>query len=528
MKITHRIPFAVLASGVLMLLAALGGLWSMWQVQHRYANEVMAEARQAAELQSALADFKTQVQEWKNVLLRGADAKALDKHWAGFEAEEAKVQETTRSLLAATTEPAQKQALEAFLAAHATAGAGYRKGLEAFKSSGFDAKAGDAAVKGVDREPATLLDKLTQEKLQDSRASSAAAEAAGQRAAAWMLAALAVGLGVGAGLAFWAARSLKDTLGAEPETLLQAAREMALGNLHRAIDVTGSASNSVAASLQAMRSTLAAAMGEIRRASDSVATAATQIAQGNADLSGRTEQQASALQETAASMEELGSTVRQNADNARQANQLAMSASQVAVQGGDVVGRVVDTMKGINDSSRQIADIISVIDGIAFQTNILALNAAVEAARAGEQGRGFAVVAGEVRSLAQRSAEAAREIKGLITASVDRVVQGSELVERAGQTMEEVVASIRRVTDIMGEISAASAQQSAGVAQVGQAVTQMDQATQQNAALVEQSAAAAASLKTQAQSLQSAVLAFRLSDADARQQRPSGEMALFT
>jgi methyl-accepting chemotaxis protein len=244
-----------------------------------------------------------------------------------------------------------------------------------------------------------------------------------------------------------------------------------------------------------------------------VATASAQIASGNSDLSGRTEEQASALEQTAASMEQLGSTVRQNADNARQANQLALNASTVAVQGGDVVAQVVGTMKGINDSSRKIADIIGVIDGIAFQTNILALNAAVEAARAGEQGRGFAVVASEVRSLAQRSAEAAKEIKGLITASVERVAQGTQQADLAGETMTEVVGAIRRVTDIMGEISAASSEQSTGVAQVGEAITQMDQATQQNAALVEESAAAADSLQRQAQELVQAVAVFRLDDA---------------
>jgi methyl-accepting chemotaxis protein len=210
-------------------------------------------------------------------------------------------------------------------------------------------------------------------------------------------------------------------------------------------------------------------------------------------------------------MEELGSTVKQNADNARQANQLAQSASTVAVKGGEVVAQVVDTMKGINDASRKIADIISVIDGIAFQTNILALNAAVEAARAGEQGRGFAVVAGEVRNLAGRSADAAKEIKQLINNSVERVTQGTSLVDQAGATMGEVVASIKRVTDIMGEISAASAEQSAGVAQVGEAVTNMDQATQQNAALVEEMAAAASSLRSQAQELVQTVAVFKLS-----------------
>ena len=267
--------------------------------------------------------------------------------------------------------------------------------------------------------------------------------------------------------------------------------------------------------LREMQGALAAIVSSVRGNAESVATASAEIAQGNLDLSQRTEQQASALEETAASMEQLGSTVKQNADNARQASQLAQSASEVAGQGGDVVRQVVDTMKDINDSSRKIVDIIGVIDGIAFQTNILALNAAVEAARAGEQGRGFAVVASEVRSLAHRSAAAALEIKSLITTSVERVEHGSTLVDRAGSTMLDVVTSIKRVTDIMAEISAASIEQSSGVSQVGDAVSQMDQATQQNAALVEESAAAAESLKMQARKLVEAVAIFKLSQSDA-------------
>ncbi|WP_428509540.1 methyl-accepting chemotaxis protein [Roseateles sp.] len=262
--------------------------------------------------------------------------------------------------------------------------------------------------------------------------------------------------------------------------------------------------------LEAMRSRLLEIVANVRDNSESVATGAGEIAQGNADLSQRTEEQASALEETAATMDELGSTVRNNADNAKQANQLALGASQIATRGGDVVGEVVETMRGINDSSKKISDIISVIDGIAFQTNILALNAAVEAARAGEQGRGFAVVASEVRNLAQRSADAAKEIKSLISASVERVEQGTMLVDRAGTTMTEIVGAIKRVSDIVGEISAASSEQSSGIAQVGEAITQMDRVTQQNAALVEQSAAAAESLRVQASQLVQAVAVFKL------------------
>jgi methyl-accepting chemotaxis protein len=288
------------------------------------------------------------------------------------------------------------------------------------------------------------------------------------------------------------------------------ARSVAEGNLGLRVQVTGSNETAqLMAALQGMQHSLVQVVSAVRQGSESVATASAEIAQGNQDLSARTESQASALQQTAASMEQLSATVKHNAESAQQANQLARTASTVAVQGGDVVAQVVGTMKGINDSSQRIADIINVIDGIAFQTNILALNAAVEAARAGEQGRGFAVVASEVRSLASRSAEAAKEIKQLITASVERVEQGSALVDQAGSTMSDVVASIRRVSDIMGEISAASAEQSAGVAQVDQAVSQMDQATQQNAALVEEISAAAASLRAQTQDLMHAVSVFK-------------------
>lgn len=306
-------------------------------------------------------------------------------------------------------------------------------------------------------------------------------------------------------------RSVFRMLGAEPTDATAAVNAVAQGDLTVAIPVRAGDTSSLMSALAGMRESLVKVVTEVRGNSENVATASAQIAQGNQDLSERTEQQASALQQTAATMEELGSTVRNNADSAQQASQLARGASAVAARGGEVVGQVVTTMQSINDSSRKIGDIISVIDGIAFQTNILALNAAVEAARAGEQGRGFAVVASEVRSLAQRSADAAKEIKSLIGRSVEQVSQGTTLVDEAGKTMDEIVASIRRVTDIVTEISSASVEQSSGVQQVGEAVSQMDQATQQNAALVEESAAAAESLRSQAQQLVQAVAVFRLS-----------------
>ena len=292
---------------------------------------------------------------------------------------------------------------------------------------------------------------------------------------------------------------------------VEIARTVSAGDLTTQITVdTRDETGQLLEALRDMNASLARIVAEVRVGTGAIGTASHEIALGNADLSSRTEQQASSLEETASSMEELTSTVKQNADNARQANQLAAGASEVAVKGGAVVGEVVHTMTSINESSKKIADIIGVIDGIAFQTNILALNAAVEAARAGEQGRGFAVVAAEVRSLAQRSAAAAKEIKQLITASVTQVDDGTRLVSEAGRTMDEIVAAVQRVADIMAEISAASQEQSSGIEQVNQAVAQMDEVTQQNAALVEEASAAAESLKEQTDGLLRAVGVFRV------------------
>jgi methyl-accepting chemotaxis protein len=313
-----------------------------------------------------------------------------------------------------------------------------------------------------------------------------------------------IAFGLGIRRAIWAA------VGGEPMAAAEVARAVSQGDLTHQLVVQAGDSSSIVSALQEMQISLTQVVSNVRQGSEGVATASSEIAQGNHDLSSRTESQAGVLEETAASMKELSAMVHQNADNALQANQLAMSASTVAMQGGNVVAQVVDTMKGINEASRRIGDIIGVIDGIAFQTNILALNAAVEAARAGEQGRGFAVVASEVRSLAGRSAEAAKEIKSLISTNVERVERGTHLVDQAVSTMQEVVVSIRRVADMMGSISSASNEQSLGVGQVGDAVTHMDQVTQQNAALVEEMAAAASALNTQAQGLVHTVSVFKL------------------
>ncbi len=326
-----------------------------------------------------------------------------------------------------------------------------------------------------------------------------------------MIAAMTAGLIV---LAFvvseWVVRRLTRQLGGEPGYAKEIASHIAAGDLSNRIRLGKKDNSSMLYALTEMQTGLAATVGEIAASAEAISSAASEISMGNLDLSQRTEQQAVSLERTATSMEQLTSTVKQNADNAKQASTLANNASDIASTCGDVVSRVVTTMGEINDSAKSIGDIIGVIDGIAFQTNILALNAAVEAARAGEQGRGFAVVAGEVRSLAQRSAAAAKEIKTLINTSLERVANGSNLATDAGQTMDAVVKAVKRVTDIMGEISAASSEQSAGIEEVNRAVTQMDAGTQQNAALVEEATAAARSLDDQAQALKRLVGQFKL------------------
>jgi methyl-accepting chemotaxis protein len=502
----------ILAFGSVLLLMLLGGMFGMWRVSEA-AQAALASANRAEQQTRSVTTieltFKTQVQEWKNVLLRGKDPEQLSKYWKAFERAQQEVKTETAQLKSQLGQGKSHDLVEQLATAHDKMGAGYAKGFEAFKAADHDHAQGDAAVKGIDREPIKLLAEAKKSMAEEVDVATAAALAT-QKTTRY-LSALGLLLTAGAGIAVaWRInRSLANLLGAEPSALASVANRVAEGDLSQPAGINPSA-GSVLAAMEEMRLALVQVVGTVRSGVETVATTSAQIAQGNLDLSSRTEQQASNLEETAASMEELTGTVASSVDNARQANQLASGASEVAAKGGDMVTQVVATMNDIQASSRKISDIIGVIDGIAFQTNILALNAAVEAARAGEQGRGFAVVAAEVRSLAQRSAQAAKEIKTLIADSVEKVNSGSTLVNQAGQTMTDIVDQVKHVTTLIGEISTASGEQSAGIGQVNTAVSQLDQMTQQNAALVEQSAAAAEGLRGQAQQLADVVAVFRL------------------
>ena len=486
-----------------------------------YAQSRISALHQSAQrLATAEMEQQALVEEWAtsiqlNWVRTEAALKAIDRGYvdqleAAMAATDKAAAQTQQRIKALLAQAPQAQAL---LDAIAKSGQAYQEQRDTVRHA---SSGGEPDIAGmVDRDLRPRADAYLQalDKLRAHMGTQVQAAQADNAALAsqslWLLGlATLAALALGTLVAWQTTRSITLPL----RQGIQAAENIARGDLSMRIAVAQQRDEAgqLLQALAHMQARLADTVAHVRQNAEGVATASSEIAHGNHDLSARTESQASALQQTAASMEQLGSTVRQNADNAQQANQLARNASNVATQGGEVVAQVVETMRGIHDASRRIADIIGVIDGIAFQTNILALNAAVEAARAGEQGRGFAVVAGEVRNLAQRSADAAKEIKGLIGASVERVEQGSQLVDKAGGTMEEVVTAIRRVTDIMGEISAASKEQASGVAQVGEAITQMDQTTQQNAALVEQSAAAAASLQTQAGELVRAVAVFTL------------------
>jgi methyl-accepting chemotaxis protein len=512
LKIGHRLALSF-GTLVAMLLAVSGmALWSMGNMRASTVEintNWLPSVEVLAQMNTAKSDFR--VFELRHILMTDESGRAdAEQRMSAKLAEFEKLRESYVKLISSDEEHKIYDAFaadwKAYLQVHDRALALSRKNEnEEAKKLMFG-----ESRKLYDSAAATLLKDidLNHKGAIDEGANSDKVFAAARTTT---IAGAVLSIALAIGLALLVIRSIVRQLGGEPAEATYIATAIADGDLTRPIVVKTGDHSSLMSRLATMQESLQKVVSNVRQNSESVATASAQIAQGNQDLSSRTEEQASALQQTAATMEELGTTVRNNADSAKQANQLALGASAVAAQGGEVVGKVVNTMQGISDSSRKIGDIIGVIDGIAFQTNILALNAAVEAARAGEQGRGFAVVASEVRSLAQRSAEAAKEIKSLIGRSVEQVEQGTALVDQAGKTMGEIVGSIQRVSDIVAEITSASAEQSDGVEQVGEAVSQMDQATQQNAALVEESAAAAESLKGQAQQLVQAVAVFRLS-----------------
>jgi len=510
MKLSVKLPLTIALLLLMMAAAAIVGLVQLNSVLNSFKIDVATAVRQEREINLMHLAFKEQVQDWKNVLLRGKDPEKLKKHWSSFEKKEQEISEGAKHLQDTLSAPQIREHIAKFAAAHALLGRQYRQGLETFKAADFAPDKGDASVAGMDREPSQLLAEASDILAKNTVDIRTSALAAGKQAQIVSSVALAVVSVFGLFLGFLVSRSVIKLLGGEPTDAAATARAIAGGDLSTTIPVRVDDTTSLMADLKQMQISLVNIVDHVRTGADTIVTASSQIASGNLDLSSRTEQQASSLEETAASVEELTGTVKQNAENARQANQLAQSASEVAVKGGKVVSEVVDTMRSINESARKIVDIIGVIDGIAFQTNILALNAAVEAARAGEQGRGFAVVASEVRNLAQRSATAAKEIKMLIGDSVEKVDVGAKLVDQAGATMDEVVMSVKRVTDIIGEITTASNEQTSGIEQINQAIMQMDAVTQQNAALVEEAAAAAQSMQEQSDNLSRAVGVFKL------------------
>jgi methyl-accepting chemotaxis protein len=499
----------IVAGAMLFVLAV-----SIFALQRVYLSIEELDRVSREDFQSQLlilkahGSYRHQVEEARNVLLRGKDAAALERHLKAYADLEKETADFAREARAGTPDEEVRKRLGDFIDRHKAAGEQFRAGIEAYKAAGHDPAVGDKAVEGIDREPAAIL--LEASSKAEERGATAVNRAVGSADKVFRI---AIGALVAAMLAalvvLWAymRRGVLEPL----RSAARVAERIAGGDLTAEIRArSGDEAGQLLTALARMNSGLAQVVSQVRSAAESVVTASHQVSAGTTDLSQRTEEQASSLEETAASMEELASTVKQNADNAREANALALNASKRAQQGGEEVVNVVMTMGEISDSAKRIADIISVIDGIAFQTNILALNAAVEAARAGEQGRGFAVVASEVRSLAQRSAQAAKEIKDLIGTSVAKVRDGTQLVEQAGDTIQALVIDVKRVSDLMGSIAEASAEQSRGVQQVNKTVTEMDRVVQQNAAAVQESSSAAAGMRAQAEQLVRAVGTFRL------------------
>jgi methyl-accepting chemotaxis protein-1 (serine sensor receptor) len=507
MKLAIKLPLAFAAALLLMFAGAIYGISSLNHSIVEYNTTVQARVADERAVTKMLVTFKTQVQEWKDTLLRGEDPVKLDKYWGAFLKGEQTVADQAKALQASLPAGKSRDLVAQFATAHTAMGEGYRKGHDMFVAASFDPTVGDKVVAGVDREPARLLDEAAKEIAEQSTAASARTAEAAHTALVVSIVLMLAAFGLGLGGAFLFSRSITRPL----SRAVDVARAVSHGNLAEPFDAKGSDEIAqLLVALKDMQRSLANVVSEVRRNAEGVAAASSQIASGNLNLSSRTEEQAASLEETAATMGELTGTVRRNSESAVQASALAGHASDTAARGGTVMGDVVDTMRGISESSNKVGEIIGVIDSIAFQTNNLALNAAVEAARAGEQGRGFAVVAGEVRTLAQRSATAAKEIKGLIGRSTERVEAGERLVQEAGGIIGEIVGSVQRVTQIVAEISSASAEQSSGIEQVNIAVGQIEEVTQQNAALVEEASAAAHAMADQADALRRAVAIFKM------------------
>ena len=506
MRFTTRLILCTAAPALLFVLALATSLWALVRTQHDFNRYIGTEQAVVVGLSELYAQGLQGGQALRNIALNPNNKNAYDNVRAAMDAYASAYNETLRHAQGTPFEAplralAQQRSQQIAIQNHI---------MELART---DAAAAAAAINQQEIPAWRAMRATLMEQISSARKTAEQAHADTQlradraQIAVTVLALLAAVVAVALGGVM--ARTLQRELGGDPADASQALRHIAQGNLSHDLHLQGQATG-LMADLLRMQQHLRQLVTQVRQGAMHMTSAATDIAQGNHDLSARTEQQAAAIEQTAAAMEQLTATVRQNADHAHRAKSLAVNASTVAVQGGEVVGQVVQRMGEINQASRQIADIIGVIDGIAFQTNILALNAAVEAARAGEQGRGFAVVASEVRSLAGRSAQAAKEIKTLIQTSVDRVAQGSQLVDQAGETMIDVVSAIQQVSAIVGQISAASTEQDAGVSQVGQAIVQIDQATQQNALRVQQSTVAADSLQQQSQQLLQAVAAFQL------------------
>jgi len=512
-KIGHRLTFAFSLTVMVLALVVSVGTTKLNLISSEINLTVNDRYEKISQLSIIKDEIDQQARSLRNILLM-SETDQINAEIALIEATTKKVSVDLDKLGAVLKLPQAQQQFQSIVEARAKFGPGRDQLISLVK----EGKKEDAIILLLQEvRPAQILfldelDKLIAFQVKLMRSSGADADQTAHSSGMLMISLGVIGALISFIAAWLTTRSIVDPI----KSAVIAARTVASGDLTGTIDVNSTDEiGQLSQALKDMNDSLVQIVSDVRVGTETIATASAEIAAGNLDLSSRTEHQASSLEETASSMEELTSTVRQNADNARQANQLALSAAEVASKGGAVVSQVVDTMSSINASSKKIVDIIGVIDGIAFQTNILALNAAVEAARAGEQGRGFAVVATEVRNLAQRSASAAKEIKELIGDSVMKVDAGAKLVDQAGVTMTEIVASVRRVTDIMGEISSASHEQMAGIEQINEAITQMDQVTQQNAALVEQASAAASTMQEQTEHLSNVVDVFKLGNGPA-------------